>query len=79
MNFLTLVWQWLTNASNWTGENGVPTRLSEHLTYSATALVVAAAIALPVGLLTGHFRRGGSWSSASAMRRGRCPPSGCSP
>ena len=59
MNFLTLVWHWLTNASNWTGENGVPTRLAEHLTYSATALVVAAAIALPVGLLTGHFRRGG--------------------
>jgi osmoprotectant transport system permease protein len=59
MNFLTLVWQWLSTPGNWSGENGVPTRLAEHLTYSAAALVIAALIALPVGLLTGHFRRGG--------------------
>jgi osmoprotectant transport system permease protein len=59
MNFLSLVWQWLSSSSNWAGENGVPARLTEHLAYSATALIVAAAIALPVGLLTGHFRKGG--------------------
>jgi osmoprotectant transport system permease protein len=59
MNFLTLVWQWLATPGNWSGENGVPTRLAEHLTYSAAALLIAALIALPVGLLTGHFRRGG--------------------
>lgn len=50
---------WFGDAANWHGSNGIPTRLAEHLMYSGVALLVAMAIALPIGLLTGHTGRGG--------------------
>lgn len=51
---------WLTTASHWSGPGGIGHRLFEHLGYSAEALLIAIAIGLPLGLLTGHTRRGGS-------------------
>jgi osmoprotectant transport system permease protein len=50
---------WLTNSTHWHGPDGVPTHLREHLQYSLLALLIAAAIALPLGLLIGHTGRGG--------------------
>jgi osmoprotectant transport system permease protein len=44
--------------AHWGGSEGVVHRLVQHLGYSAEALVVSAAIALPIGLLTGHTGRG---------------------
>ncbi len=35
-----------------------PTRLLEHLQYSALVLLIAAAIAVPIGLYIGHTGRG---------------------
>jgi osmoprotectant transport system permease protein len=52
-------WTWLTTSSHWSGGDGIPHRLLEHLGYSALALVIAAAIALPLGALVGHTGRGG--------------------
>lgn len=52
------VWNWLTTSSHWQGPDGVPIHLKEHLQYSLIALVIAAAIALPLGLLIGHTGRG---------------------
>ncbi len=49
---------WLSDSSHWSGPDGVPTRLREHLQYSLLALLIAAAIAIPLGLLIGHTRRG---------------------
>lgn len=49
---------WLTNPIHWTGSGGIPTRLAEHLQYSGLVLLIAAAIAVPVGLYIGHTGRG---------------------
>jgi osmoprotectant transport system permease protein len=49
---------WLTDPAHWTGPTGVPARLVEHLAISAASLLIALAIALPVGLYIGHTRRG---------------------
>jgi osmoprotectant transport system permease protein len=54
------VFSYLTTASNWHGSSGVPERILQHLGYSAAALLLAAAIALPLGLLSGHTGRGGA-------------------
>jgi osmoprotectant transport system permease protein len=49
---------WLTTSANWSGPDGVPTHLVEHLWYSLLAVAVAAVIALPLGLFIGHTGRG---------------------
>jgi len=46
--------------AHWSGSDGVLHRLIQHLGYSAEALGLAALIALPFGLLTGHTGRGGT-------------------
>jgi osmoprotectant transport system permease protein len=59
MNIVAQVVAWFADPANWTGPGGVPTRLLEHLGYSALALLVAVVIALPIGTLVGHTGRGG--------------------
>ncbi|MEV0124244.1 ABC transporter permease [Streptomyces sp. NPDC050703] len=49
---------WLVGGEQWTGPDGIGHRLAEHLQYSLLATLVAAAIALPLGLLIGHTGRG---------------------
>ena len=49
---------WITASEHWTGEDGVPNRLLEHLQYSFTAVAVAALIGIPLGLYIGHTGRG---------------------
>ncbi|MEV4951469.1 ABC transporter permease [Paenarthrobacter nitroguajacolicus] len=58
MNIFAETIAWLTNPKNWTGSGGIPTRLLEHLQYSALVLLIAAAIAVPIGLYIGHTGRG---------------------
>ena len=60
MNVLQFVNAFFSNGSQWHGYDGIPTRLGEHVQYSLIALAVAAAIGLPVGLITGHTGRGGN-------------------
>lgn len=52
-------WQWLTDPANWQGPNGIPTRLLQHLVISGLALLLACAVALPLGIWLGHRGRGG--------------------
>ncbi|GAA2059438.1 ABC transporter permease [Catenulispora yoronensis] len=59
MNVLSDAWGWLTTASNWHGSDGIPTRFLEHFEYSVEAVLIGALIAFPLGLLTGHTKRGG--------------------
>ena len=61
---------WLTDSANWHGSNGIPIRVGEHLMLSLIVLLVAAAIALPLGLLIGHTGRGAflAVNSANAAR-----------
>ena len=59
MSFLTFAWDWLKSPQQWQGKDGIPDRLLEHLGYSALSLLFAVLIAVPVGLLIGHYGRGG--------------------
>jgi osmoprotectant transport system permease protein len=45
---------WFADPSNWSGEDGVPHRLLQHLGYTALTVAIAAAIAIPLGLWIGH-------------------------
>jgi osmoprotectant transport system permease protein len=59
MDFLGDVVDWFQDGSNWSGEDGVIHRLAEHVQISLVSLLIAAAIALPIGVVLGHMRRGG--------------------
>jgi osmoprotectant transport system permease protein len=49
---------WLTDGAHWQGSDGITRRLIEHLAYSLTAVVIAALVAIPLGLYIGHTGRG---------------------
>ncbi|KRE79758.1 ABC transporter permease [Arthrobacter sp. Soil763] len=57
-NVFSDTFAWLADAGNWTGSTGVPVRLAEHLQYTGLVMLIAAAIAVPVGLYVGHTGRG---------------------
>jgi osmoprotectant transport system permease protein len=59
VEFLGDVVDWFGDGSNWSGDDGVINRLVEHLQLSIVSIVVAALIALPIGFLIGHVRKGG--------------------
>jgi osmoprotectant transport system permease protein len=52
------VWAWLTDPANWTGPNGIPTRTAQQVGMSLLAMAIALAVAMPLGLVLGHLRRG---------------------
>lgn len=56
---LTRAFDWLVDPAHWTGAAGFPARILEHLGYTALAVVLAAVIAIPIGVAVGHTRRGG--------------------
>ncbi|MET8863240.1 ABC transporter permease [Nonomuraea sp. NPDC004580] len=62
MTWLTSFLGWLGDffgdPANWSGTGGIPARLLEHLEFSALALLLAALVAVPLGLLIGHTGRG---------------------
>lgn len=49
---------WFTAPGAWAGAGGIWQRLAEHLGYSAVILLIAAAIALPLGAWVGHTGKG---------------------
>lgn len=59
MSLVTDFWGWISTSANWHGGDGIPHRLLQHVLYTLIAMAIAAAIAVPLGLLTGHLRRGG--------------------
>ena len=65
---------WLADPAHWTGPAGVPARLSEHVLLSGAALLVAALIALPIGIAVGHTGRG-STLAINGANLGRALPS----
>jgi osmoprotectant transport system permease protein len=66
----TQVLAWFADAAHWRGPGGVPVRIAEHLYYTGVTVLVASAIAVPLGLLVGHTARGGVLlvGLANAMR-----------
>jgi osmoprotectant transport system permease protein len=65
---------WLLDLAHWQGSDGIPVRVLEHLELSAVSLVVAAAIAVPIGLAIGHSGRG-AWLAVNLANIGRAIPS----
>ena len=60
MSFLVSVWQWFADPSHWSGPEGIPQRLLEHVQLSAESVAVGAVIALPIGIALGHYGRFGN-------------------
>lgn len=52
--------RWLLDGEHWTGPQGVPARLVEHLTVSVSSVVIACLLALPLAFWLGHTGRGGA-------------------
>jgi osmoprotectant transport system permease protein len=65
---------WLADPLHWQGPDGIPVRVLQHLVFSVSSVVVAAAIAVPVGLLSGHTGRGGFFA-VNVANIGRALPS----
>ncbi|MFB7933122.1 MULTISPECIES: ABC transporter permease [Streptomyces] len=74
MNVLNFVHAFFSDSAHWQGYDGIPARLGEHVQYTLEALLLAAAIGLPIGLVTGHYGRGGNALSLVATA-GRALPS----
>lgn len=49
------IFEWFADPSHWTGPSGIPARLGEQLFLTAITIVIASLIALPIGILTGHW------------------------
>ena len=65
---------WLADPAHWQGPDGIPIRTFEHLWISAVSVLVAVAIAMPIGLVIGHSGRG-SLLAISMANIGRAVPS----
>lgn len=74
IEFLGEVAAWFADPSTWSGRDGIPNRLFEHLSISAASLAAAVAIGLPLGLFIGHT---GRWAGAvvALSNIGRAVPS----
>lgn len=66
MNVVEATITWLTDPAHWTGPNGIPTRLAEHVAVSGVSLLIALMIALPIGLYIGHTGRHTAFAVNSA-------------
>jgi osmoprotectant transport system permease protein len=60
VNVLEFARAFFADGAHWQGYDGIPTRVAEHVQYTLEALALAAVIGLPVGLVTGHYGRGGN-------------------
>ncbi|MDP9433144.1 MAG: ABC transporter permease [Actinomycetota bacterium] len=73
MTTLRDTYRWITDPAHWTGTEGIPYRLLEHVTISAAALLIACALALPVAITLGHLGRGGGFA-VNVSNIGRAVP-----
>ncbi len=74
MDFLASVAAWFADPAHWSGDDGIPIRVWEHVQLSGLAVGIAAAIALPLGLYLGHTGRGG-FVAINVANLGRALPS----
>ena len=57
MSFVSFAWNWLKAPAQWHGPDDIPMRVLQHLGYSGLSLLVAALIALPLGIWIGQIGR----------------------
>jgi osmoprotectant transport system permease protein len=58
MNFFADAIAWILDPAHFAVENGIGPRLLDHLVYTGLTMLIAAGIAVPLGLLIGHTGRG---------------------
>jgi osmoprotectant transport system permease protein len=71
---LGAVLSWFTDAEQWRGSAGIPTRLLESLQISGLAIAISVALAFPAAVWLAHLRRGEVVAS-SLVNLGRAVPS----
>lgn len=74
MSLLQQLWQWFADPTNREGSDGIYTRLAEHVQLSVEAIVIGALIALPIGIVLGHYGRFGNLA-INLSNAGRAVPS----
>jgi osmoprotectant transport system permease protein len=60
VSILAKVVQWFVDPAHWSGSDGIPTRLGQHVQLSAESVLIGAVIALPIGIVLGHYGRFGN-------------------
>lgn len=58
MNLFLEAFAWMFAPEQWTGNYALPKLLGQHLALTAISVLIAAAIALPIGWLIGHTGKG---------------------
>ncbi len=74
IDLLASVVAWLSDPAHWSGDDGIPIRVLEHIQLSGAAVAIAVCIALPAGLYLGHTGRGG-FVAINIANLGRALPS----
>jgi osmoprotectant transport system permease protein len=74
IDFVGEVAAWFADPATWSGRDGIPVRLFEHLWISGVSLAASIGIGLPLGLAIGHTGRGAAAVVAIA-NIGRAVPS----
>jgi osmoprotectant transport system permease protein len=74
MHTFVRVFDWLTDPVHWSGSDGIPLRVAQHVELSLVAVALASALAIPVGLFVGHIRKG-EFMAVSIANLGRAVPS----
>ncbi|KPY89200.1 ABC transporter permease [Pseudomonas syringae pv. tagetis] len=74
MDMIVSVYLWFSLPDHWWGENGILTRLAEHIYYVSLSLLIACVIALPLGVLLANYRKGAHVAIA-VFNIGRALPS----
>ena len=60
MSILVKVVEWFVAPAHWSGSDGIPTRFAQHVQLSAESVLIGAVIALPIGIVLGHYGRFGN-------------------
>lgn len=58
MELFTATLHWFLQPDHWLGDAGILLRLREHIYYVAISMLIACAIALPLGVALGYWRKG---------------------
>lgn len=74
MSTLLKVLDWFLDPVHWSGPDGIPIRLAQHLQLSVESVAIGALLALPVGIALGHYGRFGN-VAINISNVGRAVPS----